>query len=621
MKHLRQILPLAAALLLPVAPAFPQEATTAAAAASTASGVRADVEFLASPALEGRLTGSPGEAKAAEYLVRRLAELGARPLPGHDGYAVPFGFTAGVEDAGSHLALTPAAGGASRFDGAAVQALSFSDSGEVTAAVVFAGYGLTIPEGQGVAYDSYAGVDVDGKNAVVLRYVPEDAGEQTRAVLARYAGLRYKALHARHNGAVGLVVVTGPRSPNAGETVPMSFDTAISGSGLVAASVTGEVAARLFAAAGRDLEASQKSLDDADPHATGFALPGVEATLHVEVRRERREGVNLIGYLPANHNGEGGAEDGGLPAEPWIVLGAHYDHLGRGNHGNSLAGKEAAGEVHHGADDNASGTAALLAAGRRLAGGERRRHVALALWSGEELGLLGSSDFVDDGTLPGDQIAAYLNFDMVGRLRDNALTLQAVGSSPAWRPLIERANVPAGFDLTLQDDPYLPTDSASFNRIEVPTLAFFTGSHEDYHRPSDTAEKLDYEGIERIAGFAAAIAGRLAAEPEPPVFAVVERKRSAGGDRDTLRAYTGTIPDYTTEVEGLRLSGVIAGGPADQAGLTAGDVIVGFGGQTIANIYDYTYALDAVKIGVPVEVVVLRGGERVELEMTPRARD
>jgi hypothetical protein len=597
-------------------------ATAAPPAPASAADLEGWVSYLASDELEGRLTGSPGADAAAEYLSEQLAALGAEPLPGRDSFRLPFEFTAGTEDAGSSLALGVGEGGQEGEDAEPlsfsgtdkVQALSFSDSGNVTAPLVFAGYGLVIPEGQDVAYDSYAGVDVDGKVAVVLRYFPEDASQETRSVLARYSGLRYKALHAREHGAVGMLVVTGPRSPNAGEVVPMTFDTAISGSGLLAASVSGEVAQEIFRRAGKDLEAAQKSLDDANPHVTGFDLPGVEATLTVEVKRERREGVNLVAVLPAT------VDAAALPEKPWIVLGAHYDHLGRGGHGNSLAKKEEAGMVHHGADDNASGVAALLAAGRRLAAMERGRNVALALWSGEELGLLGSADFVDGGALATEQVAAYLNFDMVGRLRDDKLTVQAVGSSPVWPGYLEAANVPVGFDLNLQDDPYLPTDSASFNRAKVPTLHFFTGNHEDYHRPSDTAQKIDYEGIGRVARLASLVVRKVASEPTPPEFVTVERKAEAGGDRDTLRAYTGTIPDYTTEVEGLRLSGVVEGGPAEEAGLREGDVIVQFGGQEITNIYDYTYALDAVKIGEPVKVVVMRDGERVEVTVTPRAR-
>jgi C-terminal processing protease CtpA/Prc len=187
--------------------------------------------------------------------------------------------------------------------------------------------------------------------------------------------------------------------------------------------------------------------------------------------------------------------------------------------------------------------------------------------------------------------------------------------------LIEQSNVPVGFDIELQDDPYLPTDSSSFNTVSIPTLNFFTGSHEDYHRPTDTADKINYSDLERIAQLGALVASRVSRMPAAPEFVAVERKVEQGGGRDGLRAFTGTIPDYGTEVEGLLLSGVIEGGPAEEGGLQGGDVIVEFGKQKISNIYDYTYALDAVKIGEPISVVFVRDGERQETTITPRARD
>ena len=262
----------------------------------------------------------------------------------------------------------------------------------------------------------------------------------------------------------------------------------------------------------------------------------------------------------------------------------------------------------------------MLAAARQLREMGHDRNVALAFWSGEELGLLGSADFVDDAVIPADRIAAYVNLDMVGRVRDNRLTVQAVGSSPDWTGLVEAANVPVGFDLGMQTDPYLPTDTSSFNRAGVPTVNLFSGSHEDYHRPTDTADRINYDDLERVARFAALLTRRAANQAEPLEFARVERTLQQGGSRDTVRAYTGTIPDYASEVEGLLLGGVMEGGPAAEAGLQAGDVIVEFAGQTITNIYDYTYALDAVKIDEPIEVVYMRDGERHTTTLTPRAR-
>jgi Zn-dependent M28 family amino/carboxypeptidase len=586
-------------------------------AAPAASKTRADVEVLASERLGGRQAGSEGARLAADHLVAELKKLGAQPLPGQKDYRLPFSFTAGVKDGGTTLQVAAPpdgdARGVAQFDSTSqVQALSFSDNAEVSGPAVFAGYGLVVPESQNFGYDSYATLDVKGKVVVVLRYFPEDADQKTRTILSRYADLRYKAMQARQRGAVAMLVVTGPRSPNAGETIPMSFDTALAGSGIVAASVSADAARAVFAGVtDRTLEDIQKSFDSGNPHTAGFVLPGVTVTVKTAVVREKQEGFNVAGYLPATARIA-------LP-KPWLALGAHYDHLGRGSHGNSLATKEEAGRIHHGADDNASGTAAVLAAGRELAGQQRSRHVVLAFWSAEEIGLIGSNAFVTTPPLPVDQLAAYFNFDMVGRMQDNKLTVQAVGSSPGWRAIIERANVAAGFDLVLQDDPYQPTDVASFNAAGVPSLAFFTGTHVDYHKPSDTADKINYEDLDRVVDFAVALAARVGQQAEALAFAKVDQVQQGGG-RAGVRIFTGTIPDYATDVKGLLLGGVIGGGPAEQAGLQKGDVVIQLGEQTIANIYDYTYALEALKVNQPVKVVYLRGGERRETTLTPAAR-
>ncbi len=576
------------------------------------SALESHVTTLASPEFGGRLTGTEGEQRAAAYLADQLAALSAEPLPGEDDLLLDFEFTSGARDTGSTIRIETEGGGAAFSDQTQIQALGFSDSTEVEGEAVFAGYGIRVPDSQDFGYDSYATLDVTGKIAVVLRYVPEDLEGEARSILNRYSGLRYKALTAREAGAVGLLVLTGPRSPNAGETIPMAFDTAAAGSGVAAASIGGEVANALFAATGRDLEEIQKSFDDGNPHNAGFELPGVRVTLKTEIERERGTARNVVAVLP-------GGKAGSL-AKPWVVVGAHYDHLGRGRGGNSLARPDEKDAIHLGADDNASGTAAVLEAARQLREMGHDRNIALAFWSGEELGLLGSADFVDDAVIPVDQIAAYVNLDMVGRVRDNRLTVQAVGSSPDWTGLVEAANVPVGFDLGVQTDPYLPTDTSSFNSAGVPTVNLFSGSHEDYHRPTDTADLINYDDLERVARFAALLTRRAANQAEPLEFARVERTLQQGGSRDTVRAYTGTIPDYASEVEGLLLGGVMEGGPAAEAGLEAGDVVVEFAGQTIANIYDYTYALDAVKIDEPIEVVYVRDGERHTTTLTPRAR-
>ena len=224
--------------------------------------------------------------------------------------------------------------------------------------------------------------------------------------------------------------------------------------------------------------------------------------------------------------------------------------------------------------------------------------------------------------MPLDQIAAYLNFDMVGRMQDNKLTVQATGIEPGvGARCIEQANVAAGFDLAVQEDPYQPTDVASFNAASVPSLNFFTGTHADYHKPSRHGRQDRLRGSRsrrRLRGRDRPAASRT--PPTAPAFTKVDQQPQQGAGRAGVRLFTGTIPDYSTEVKGLLLGGVVGGGPAEQAGLQKGDVIVEIAGQTIANIYDYTYALDVLKIGQPAKVVYMRDGKKLETMLTPGAR-
>ncbi len=587
---------------------------------AVATDVRQHVETLASDEFEGRLTGSEGASLAADYIISQLRSMGAAPVPGQASFRMPFEFTSGVIDTGSSLTLRGEV-----FDGDPVlqgaevlQGLPFSDNGEVSGSVVFAGYGITVPPGQDYPYDSYANLDVEDKVVLVLRHSPEDVEREMRATLSSYSGLRRKAMRARELGAKALLVVTGPRSLNAGKIANVRFDSAASGgSGILAASISGDVADKVFTAVPNgSLEQIQEDLDAGNPHAAGFDIPGLEVTLDIAIERETDTGYNVVGFLPAS-NDTSGVE----PAKPYVLLGAHYDHLGRGRSGNSMARGDEIGEIHYGADDNASGVAALLSAGVTLAGMNRDRAVVLAFWSGEEMGVLGSTAFVEEPPVPLDQVIGYINFDMVGRVVDNKLTVQAVGSSDIWPRLIEQSNVPVGFDLQIQEDPYLPTDSSSFNNAGIPNISMFTGTHEDYHRPADLPEDINYEGLESVARFGALIGYRLANLSEVPAF--VQVARSAGqqmGGGDAARAWTGTIPDFGGEVEGLRLGGVMEGGPAAEAGLQQGDVIIEFADQQITNIYDYTYALESVKVDEPVKVVYLRDGERYETVLTPRVR-
>ena len=588
----------------------------------TLTDLRGHVEVLAADNMEGRAAGSEGARRAADYLVARLREARTQPLATHANLLQAFEFTAGARVVTNANSLSILSTGEARGNFSFVvekdfRPLSFSANTNAEGQVVFVGYGLSVPGKPGEGHDSYNGINVSNKIVFALRYVPEDIEPRRRQELNRYAGLRYKAMLARERGARAILFVTGPNSPNAGELAGLSSDGSMSGSGIIAATITTNVANALLAPSGHDLKTLQSALDKENPHAeSGFTFSNLIVRITTRIEHFKKSDHNVLAVIPPAAPG---------PTAEYVLVGAHYDHLGYGESGAMRrAGEETA--IHPGADDNASGTAAILELAASLAQRREkepatfRRGVIMALWSAEETGLLGSSWFADHSPVPLSNIAAYVNFDMVGRLRDNKLNLQGVGSSGAWRKLIEKRNVAAGFQLTLQDDPYLPTDVTAFYPKGVPVLNFFTGSHDDYHRPSDKPATVNYEGLERVTKFAEQIILDLARGDTKPDYVAVARSDSGRGSRENLRAYLGTIPDYATEIAGVKLSGVRAGGPAEKAGLKGGDVIVEFAGQKIANIYDYTYAMDAAKIGQPVQVIVLRAGERVTLTVTPEAR-
>ena len=596
----------------------PSEETETFSPEITQADLRSEVSWLTAEARDGRMTGSPGAKATANWLADYFRRIGLQSFA--ENVAMPFQFNAGERVLAEKTRLEIMAGRSRSWRAKLDQdfrPLPFSESGDASGEVVFAGYGLVAPSDQGARYDSYAGLDVKGKIVLILRYVPENVEPARRSQLNRYAGLRYKAMLARERGAKAVLVATGPNSPHAGELVPLTSDFTNSASGIIAASINGKTADALLAPTGKTLKELQTALDSENPHVkTAFVLPKAKATLGCGVEHLKKSDSNVVGYLPPAQESSG---------NEYVLVGAHYDHLGHGGSSSlDRAGEE--NKIHPGADDNASGVAWVMELAASLASEHAehpekfRRGVIFACWSGEEIGLIGSAAFCEHPPVPLQKVVAYVNADMVGRMRDNKLTLQGAGSSHAWRQLIEKRNIAAGFNLTLQDDPYLPTDVTSFYTKSVPVLNFFTGAHEDYHRPTDTADKLNYKDLERIGRFTRDVIIDLAQRPSRPDLAKVERSGQAFGGREALRTYLGTIPDYTTEVKGVKLSGVRGDSPAERGGLRGGDVIVEFAGQKISNIYDYTYALDAAKIGRSTRMVVERDGRRVTLEVTPEAR-
>lgn len=588
----------------------------------TADEMQAKVEFLASDELEGRMTGSEGIEKASEYLIKSLIELGTQPVG--ESYRHPFDYVERIElSAQGNSFRWTADSEAGQVELGQYMPLPFSSNGLAEAEIVFAGYGLTAPEELDLTYDDYGSVDVDGKIVMVLDGMPEFLTEEQERVMLRYSTQRYKAFHAKEKGALAILFIDERERPYTG---PRNERTAQQ-SGILAAEVKSSQAdewfSRVSGADGASVSvASLKAAFDAfNPHAQTSFSTGLKGSLSIALETNMGKDENIVAMIQAN------GADGQSPAEKTILLGAHLDHLGYGETSSRATG-EAASTIHNGADDNASGTAMVLELAEYLANLEARNpgtfkyNIAVAFWSGEELGLIGSSDFTQSnagGALPMENIAAYLNFDMVGMLNQNQLILQGLGSSDAWKPLVERKNFAAGFQLSLSDDPYVPTDGMALYQAGVPILCFFTGLHDHYHMPTDDAQNLNFEGMKRIADYALSILMDLNAS-EPVAYKTVEMNASRAGSMRGFTVSLGTVPDYASTVKGVKLSGVREGGPADKAGLQAGDIIKQMAGKEMNDLYDYTYALSDLKPGVEIDVVVERNGELITLKMTPEAR-
>jgi len=584
--------------------------------------LRLHVEALASEEMEGRLTGSRGEQMATDYVAKAFERLGLEPAGNDGSYFQPFDFTAGVSLGAENRLQITGIDATPKVD-RDWRPLGMSEEGEISeGGIVFAGYGVVAPEGdnsQG-AYDSYADLDVTGKWVMVLRNLPEDIGAERRQHLHRYADLGYKAAVARERGALGLIVVSGPHTTVKDQLVPLGFDAATAGTALGAVSISNDLAALILSGLEKDLGKLQSDLDEGE-QVPGFEIPDLALQAHIDLEQEVRTGRNVLARLAASQSVSGSA----------VIVGAHVDHLGHGVEGKSLAQGDQKGEIHYGADDNASGVAGLLEIAEYLTDQKAKdkldlpRDVVFAAWSGEELGLLGSSHFVKrfagDGreTLQ-PEIAAYLNLDMIGHYRDS-LILQGVGSSSVWLGEIERRNVPVGLAITTNDNAFLPTDATSFYLKGVPVLNAFTGPHGNYSTPADRADTLNYEGAADVTRLMALITRAVADADDIPDY-IKQQPGERAGRRRTSSVYLGTLPDYAaSDVEGALINGVTDGGPAAEAGVEDGDLVVEIAGSKVGNIYDYSHALDGLKVGEPINLVVLRNGERKTLQLTPSSRE
>ena len=566
---------------------------------ATRPPIETHIRTLSSDAMEGRGLNTKGLTKAAEYIEKELRAAKLEPAFGRS-YRQQFPVKIGV-----------ALGQNNHIDGLNADdwtPLGFSSPGSFSGPIAFVGYGI---EAAPLNYRELEGIDLKGKVALMLRYEPQEKDDNSPfdgRRPSRWSALRYKALQARERGAVAVVFVTGPMQDEPKDKLPaLANDGPESPAGIPVIQVKGSAAQKWV-----NLDEFQKAVD-ADLKPRSRVL---DATLTgtVDVKATYADAENVAGILP----GRGKLKD------EVVVIGAHYDHLGYGGRGSMKPNDNA---IHNGADDNASGTAAILVAARRLAeslkDAKDRRTILVALFSAEESGLGGSSFLVDHAPVPLNKVVAMVNLDMVGAMKDDKLVALGSESAAEWKPLIERLGTELKLSIAASGDGYGPSDQTSFYAKQIPVLHFFTGTHERYHTPDDDADAINFAGAQRTAELTARLAAALARGEVTPKYARVTAAPAMEGDSRGYGAYLGTIPDFSAMESaggGVKLADVRSGGPADKAGIKGGDVLVEMAGTRIENLYDMTYALQDHKPGETIDVVVLRGGQRTTLRATLGSR-
>jgi Tol biopolymer transport system component len=579
--------------------ALPSTATPPTTSNQQPATIEKHIRTLASDAMEGRGLGTKGIGQAATYIEKELRAAKLEPAFGTS-YRQKFPVKMGV-----------ALGPNNRIDGLKDDEwtpLGFSSAGAFEGKVAFVGYGI---EAAPLNYRELDGIDLKGKVALMLRYEPQERDEQSvfdGKKPSRWSAMRYKAMQARERGAVAVVFVTGPLQDEEKDKLPALInDGPESPAGIPIIQVKASTAQKWV-----DLAQFQKDVDaDLKPRSRvlDLTLKG-----NVDVKASYAEGVNVAGMIPGI----------GTLKNEVIVIGAHYDHLGYGGKGSMRPNDNA---IHNGADDNASGTAAVLVAAKQLhdamTTAKDRRTILVTLFSAEEVGLGGSSYLVNHFPVPLASVKAMINLDMVGAMKDDKVIAMGAESAPQWKALLDAAGAELKLNVASGGDGYGPSDQTSFYAKQIPVLHFFTGTHERYHTPDDDADAINFAGAAKVADLTARVAASLAKGETNPTYARVSAAPMMEGDSRGYGAYLGSIPDYSameSSTGGVKLADVRGGSPADKAGIKGGDVLVEMAGTRIENLYDMTYALQDHKPGETVDVVVLRNGQRVTLRATLGSR-
>jgi len=570
------------------------------------SKILSDIKYLASDKLEGRATGQKGGELAASFIADEFNKIGLRPAGERGSYFQSFEATVGVHMGKENSFKIAFPDGESTY---AVDKdfvpFSFSSVGSADGPLTFAGYGIS---SEHYGYDDYSKANPKEKIVLVMRHEPREEDEKSIFAgkqLTHYSDLRYKATNAREHGASAIIITADPANhpEEEDELLPLQSLEGLGDCGLPAIQIKRKVAEAMLRAGNLDMTALQRRIDSLFVPYT-VEVPSVRVSLQVDLIKEKKRVPNVVGILEPSHG----------DVSQYVVVGAHYDHLGKSSQ-FSLTGAEG---IHNGADDNASGVSAMLELARIFAAkrDSLKRGMVFVGFTGEELGVLGSTFYTNNPTVPLDKTVLMLNLDSVGRMKDHKLYAAGTGSSPIFKELISKADEKLSLQIEETEGGFGPSDHFTFYGHNVPVLFFFTGAHEDYHKITDDWDRINVEGIASIVKLSVHALSELVFTDKPVPFtrAAPDTAGPPGGEGYGAGrgAYFGIVPDFGGEAnKGAKISGTSEGSPAEKAGLKTGDVIVSFAGKTITGLYDLSFVLKEKKPGDEVEVVVVRGSETI----------
>ncbi|MCF8222249.1 MAG: M20/M25/M40 family metallo-hydrolase [Bacteroidales bacterium] len=545
------------------------------------------INYLASDALEGRLPGTKGDSMSASYIKDNLEGWGLKPLSGNviQEFEIVKTVKAGDDN---RLMINN-----KQVDRDKFMPMAFSEDTTVSGEIVFAGYGFSISSDT-LRWNDYKNLEVSNKWVMLLRADPEVDDQSSK--FAQVSNDRNKAMLAKDMGAAGVLLVSGYNFDPEDK-----FEKLAGGeysTGIPVFRINREVADMILSHKETTIREAEENLNST------YSPLSFDIPLTVEGQSDIYEEKVTTGNVAMVLQGN----DPVLKNE-YIIIGGHFDHLGMGGQGTSSRAPDTTA-VHYGADDNASGIAAMLEIAEKFAGEESNsRSIIFAGFAAEEMGLLGSKYFADNMTIETGRINAMINLDMIGRLKDNnTMQVSGTGTAETLEEIIKSHNDTSVLRLALSEEGYGPSDHSSFYGKDIPVLFFSTGAHLDYHTPFDTPGKINYEGLLRVTDFIYDISSELANQDSMLVFTEAGPKTRMNRRMRRKGVTLGIMPDFAGNVKnGLRADFVIPGRPAENGGMKKGDIITAINGKEINNIEDYMYRLSKLEHGQTIQVEILRG--------------